>query len=321
VFPWTAAANGSATTKLTRRTDLTVTGDVSYSPYFTYGTPGTAGNPVQPLSPGVGSAATEAPTLASSGTASLAYNMSRRATMSANANYFHSRLLDDREGDVRSYGGGGLFRYQINRLLSAHAGYTRQVSLSANPDTPNLISDYFDVGLDFGYSKGFAIARRTTAFFSTSSGVAHDGQNARFRLEGSAGLTQGLGRSWTATAFYQRTSGILAGYEGIVFSDSANGSLSGQVAPRVSFNASTNWTRGEVGFDGGVFNSYSSTASLTYAVFSRLGLYLSYSYFAYDDPTGVAIVEVAPSLSRQSLSAGLTVWQPIIKPTRERTPR
>ena len=320
-FPWTASADGTATTKLARRVDLSVGGGVTYSPYFTFGTPGGLNDPGQALTPGINFAATEAPTLSNTANLSIIYNISRRANVAANANYYQQRLLDDEEGDAKSFGGGGVFRYEISRNLNFHAGYTRQVSWSSNPDEPNLILNYFDIGLDYGYSKGFTLARRTTAFFSTSSGVATDGQSTRFRLDGSAGINHGLGRTWMASAFYSRSSGLLAGYEGIVFSDSFNATLSGQVAPRLNFSAGYNWSRGELAFEDGTFQSHSANAQLTYGLFKRVGLYVAYGWFAYDDPQSLAIVDVPTNLDRQTLTAGVSLWQPIIQPQRERTPR
>lgn len=320
VFPWNAAASASAGTKLTRRIDLSAGAGISYSPYFTFGDPTTA-PPGGVLAPSVGFAAVGAPTLSQNADLALIYNLSRRASASINANYYQARVLDNEEGDARSLGGGGTFRYQLTRGLSAHAGYTRQVSWSSDPSAPELVSDYFDVGLDYGYSKGFTLGRRTTAVFSTSTGIASDGNQTHFRLEGSAGLNHGIGRTWAANVFYSRSSGLMPGYSGLVFSDSASASFGGQVVSRLNFSSGASWTRGEVGFDGGVFNSYSANATLNYGLFTRLGMYVAYGWFKYSDPAQTALVDVPPSMDRQTLTAGVTVWQPLISPPRGRTPR
>jgi hypothetical protein len=57
--------------------------------------------------PDIGLVAIDAPTLTEYFDASVVYSISRRATVSGNAIFYEQRLLDNEEGDARSYGAGG----------------------------------------------------------------------------------------------------------------------------------------------------------------------------------------------------------------------
>jgi hypothetical protein len=229
-----------------------------------------------------------------------------------------TQLLDDIAGSSRHLSGDFMFRHSITRRLGFHAGYGRSVSTSDLPGSSKFVHDNFDFGLDYAYDGSLKLGPRTTATFGTATGVASNGQDYRFRLNGHAGITRGIGRTWGASAYYIRDSGFEAGFADFVFTDSLTGSFSGLITERLSFNSGVYWTRGEVGFDGDSYTNMSATSSLSYGLFTNVGAYAQYTYQNSEYPAGSTVFLLPGRMNRQSVSAGLSAWLPLIKTRRGR---
>ncbi len=52
------------------------------------------------------------------------------------------------------------------------------------------------------------------------------------------------------------------------------------------------------------------------AVTRRIGIFTDYSFYRYEVPAGSTVFTVLPKFSRQSVTAGLTLWVPLISDKR-----
>lgn len=315
-----AAATGFST-QLGRRTTFSAGGDGFYSPYSGFPnieqgyTPALGFGPDNALlgQPGQQAVRFE-PTIVFGGNAALTANLTPRTTFSAIGDLREHRLLDRKENNTRSYTAGGVVSHQLFRYLSVRGGYRRQVTDSALPGAERAVSDILDAGVDFNYAGGIQLDRRTTlrfgtssAFYSTTTGGSH------FRLNGNAGISRGIGRTWAAMVDYVRDAGYQVGFNDIVLSDTASASLSGLVLPRVSSSSSLSWQRGAVGFNSGVaYKQYGASTALNFGLTRMLGLYAQYSQFHYNVPAAATTLPFFERYSRRTVSAGLTAFVPLI---------
>jgi hypothetical protein len=73
-----------------------------------------------------------------------------------------------------------------------------------------------------------------------------------------------------------------------------------------------------VGFDGDSYTNMSATSSLSYGLFTNVGAYAQYTYQNSEYPAGSTVFLLPGRMNRQSVSAGLSAWLPLIKTRRGR---
>jgi len=219
------------------------------------------------------------------------------------------------------------YTYAFSRYAGFRAGYGQRYSrYGLEVDRP-VRSHEVDVGVDGGYGRSYALARRTTFSFNTGSTIfvretAQSGSpdeefdpETRLRLNGSADLVQGWARTWSARLGYTRGVEYEPGVRDPVLSDSASASVGGLLAPRVDFSAAASYRIGTVGFGDGEngFGAASATMSLRAAITANLAAYAQYFYYWYEFERDVALpTYIRRGLERQGVTVGLTVWTPLI---------
>ena len=74
------------------------------------------------------------------------------------------------------------------------------------------------------------------------------------------------------------------------------------------------YVRGNIGFGSGAshYDSYQAGGGLNVAVTRRLSFFTDYSFYQYEVPAGATVFTSLPKFSRQSVTAGLSVWAPLI---------
>jgi hypothetical protein len=175
-----------------------------------------------------------------------------------------------------------------------------------------LTSDRFNVGLDYGSALSFS--RRTTLAFTTSTEALRYGNQTNYRVDGSATLTRGFARTWSASLSYLRATDFRPGFYQPLLSDSVNAEIGGLVARHVQWVSGVGASYGTVGFTGShIFSTYTATSSIDVAIRRSLGVFGQYGFYAYHMPAGSAAFELAPRLSQHSVTVGLSVWAPIIR--------
>ena len=105
--------------------------------------------------------------------------------------------------------------------------------------------------------------------------------------------------------------------------DSVTGGFNHQLGRRASWSSQAGYMRGNVGFgsDARHFDAYNAGAGVNIAVSRRFGVFTDYSFYRYDVPAGATVFTSLQKFSRQSVTAGLTLWVPLISERSSRDPR
>jgi hypothetical protein len=310
------AATFSGQTALTgtvsRRVSLSGSGGLSYSPYYDFG-PGLDGrlSNVGAFGGGFGVATAAERNVAATAGAGMNVRLSSRNTFDVNGNLRRHEFLDQDENSFDSWGVLGQFRHQISRGLAFHAGYGREYGRYVGGDR-DVASDIIDVGVDYGDTLTFA--RRTALSFRTSTAAIRWADDTHYRINGNAALTRGFGRSGSVQLSYDRSTEFDAAFREPILRDQVSAGVNNQLGRRTSWSAQIGYMRGNIGFDSaaGDVDSYNAGGSVSVAVNRRIGLFTDYSFYRYEVPAGSTVFTSLQKFSRQSVTAGLTLWVPLI---------
>ena len=339
VTRWSAGGGGSYNRRVGRRTSFSTNGNVVYSPYYGLGVasfgsvPGVGGGfGVGPAGieniPGLDYTVARQASIATSGTAQLSHGLSRRSTLdsyySGSFVTFFDESPDAQYGDYQVHTLGTRYRHEINRYVSARAGYAYSRAIYDLDGVESEGYHTIDAGVDGGYGREYQIARRTTFSFNTNSNVfvgdrlgddGTSGPSASLFLGGSAGLAHRWGRTWEARADYNRGAGYVQGFREPVLSNSATARVGGVPFRRLDFSARVTYVVGEVGF-GDAENDFDTTtanAQLRWAITRNIAAFGQYFYYNYRFDAGVLLPGgIDPNLDRRGWSVGLTAWLPLL---------
>jgi hypothetical protein len=329
---WDAGVHGAYSKSLGRRAKLSASGRVGYSPYVQFGVPnfGPGSIPSVPTDiPGLDYTLAHDPSIFTTGNASVSYALNAKSSLEAY--YSATRQIfissDPQNFDSVDQGAGGRYRYQFGRFVGIRAGYGYRRGSFGGPDNPPVSNHFIDVGADAGYGRSYALTRRTTFSFTTSSGIftsestgegqgeeSFDPQTNVF-VGGSADLIHAMGRSWSAATGYRRSVSYEVGFDEPVLSDTAHATLGGLITSRLNFSASAFYTKGSVGFSGddNGFASSSTIASLNFGITRHVASYAQWFYYHSFFEQGVDLPGyLPPTLDRQGVQVGLTAWLPVI---------
>src|SRR5688572_17851560 len=199
----TLAGRTDATLTMNSRTSLRLGGGWSYSPYFDVSPSyGSQSRSVGTFGGGFGVATAAERNMSTDGTAGLTVRLSRRDTIEVSGRARHWEFLDQPEATVATYGGSASYRHALTRTLGIHAGFGREEARYEFADADPLITDTFDVGVDYGDTLEFT--RRTALSFSSSTSVIRWNDDTHYRLNGSVSLTRAFGRNASGLIRYQR---------------------------------------------------------------------------------------------------------------------
>ncbi|MES1254511.1 MAG: hypothetical protein ABUS56_02810 [Acidobacteriota bacterium] len=314
-----ATAGTTLITTLTRKITFNASGSAGYASTYSFASfqPVNTFDAAAPTTTGGALAATTEPIITLRGSTGLTDRLTRTSTLSIQGDWTDSRLVNGGPGDLRTLGARAIYSQQVTRDLGFHAGYGRYVTDYSN--APSTTSENIDVGVDYNRGGTFALGRRTTVSFATSTSFVTirdrvtGNSDTRFRVNGNAGINRRLGRTWVASGAYTRALGFLAGFTDPILSDAVTGSIGGQVTSRASWNSSAGWTRNQVGFNNDqIFGGYSAITIFNVGLFRNLGMYAQYAYFGYRLPPDAAAANILSTFSRQAASVGLNLWVPII---------
>ena len=314
----TFAGHSNLNSELNSRLTLSLSGGWLYSPYYE-------------LSPGYGSqfqnigsfgggfglaTAAERNTLAD-GRAALNVRLSRRDTIDLDVSGRRWKFLDQPASSVTHYGGHGRYRHSLNRTLGVYAGFGREEARYELPDTRPATADVIDVGVDYGDTLEFN--RQTALAFGFSTSAVRWEDDTHYRVNGSATLTRAIGRTGSGLLQYRRATEYTGGFREPLLTDTFSGGFSDQIGRDTSWSANVGYVRGEIGFNSTTsrrFDIYDVGARVTRALTRHLAVFGDYTYYRYAVPPGATVFAFLPKFSRQSFSAGLTVWTPLVNDTR-----
>ena len=254
--------------------------------------------------------------MSTDGRARVNVRLSRRDTIEVSGTARQWDFLDQPENTVTSYGGLARYRYSLTGTLGVHAGYGREEARYEFADVLPLVTDTIDVGIDYGDTLEFT--RRAALTFSFSTSFVRWNDETHFRVNGSAGLTRAFGRNGAGILQYQRETEYAAGFREPLLSDTISGAFSNQIGRDTTWSLNVAYVRGEIGFGetSQRYDIYDAGGRITRALNRHLGIFGGYTYYRYAVPAGATTFTFLPKFSRQSISAGLTVWAPVINDTR-----
>jgi hypothetical protein len=298
---------------LGRRSGLTAQQTVGYVPFlFTAVVPSV----VQPDIGQVGPPAVDLVTdrtqyLLYSSSVGLSHDFSQR--VSGGLNYgFQQRQTPLYGGRFTIHTGQANLGFQLARDLGLNLGYQRRQSEYPSIDR-TVRQESINAGLDF--SKALSFSRRTTVSFNTGSALVRTARATRYRALGSAVLNHEVGRSWLATANYNRNVIFVETLLDPVFSDSWSASFGGLITRRLQFQSSVGASLGRVGLDtpGSRFQTIVGSTGLSYAITRYVSVGANYSYYQYEFGDGVTLPPGVPrTMDRQSVRANLNLWMPLM---------
>jgi hypothetical protein len=248
--------------------------------------------------------------------ASILQPIGGRTSISAAASGLMWRFPGDAALDLTSWGGRVGVSHRITRGLAARLQYARDEGVYARDSRDRVTIDTIDGGLE--YHDTLTFARRTALAFSTSTSAVGDGTRTHLRLHGTLTVTRAFRRTWNAWLGYARSTEFTAGFPEPLLLDAFRAGLIGRLERRLKWSLLAGHATGTVGFDRhSPFTAYSGVTRLDFAMASRAGLYVDYSHYRYRLPRGVARLELPPELTRQSVSAGLSLWLPMVTDRRK----
>jgi hypothetical protein len=319
--------NTSLSTKLTRSLTFEANGSASYSPFYEFapfssGSMTNAGlfgggNP-EALAGGFDYAAVAERVVRLDGAIGLTENFTKRTSLSVGASGRDWRMPDSSQNDMRSWGGHASLRHSLTRALGVHLGYGREQTEYALADLAPYVNETIDAGVDYGNTLSFA--RRTALSFTTSTSMMRYLGDTHYRLNGSAQLTRGFRRSWSASVGYNRDTDFRIGFREPLLIDSVNAGVGGQLALRARWSAGGGYTRGTVGFGSDTFAGYTGSSRLNFALTRSLAAFAQYAYYHYDMPAGASQLDLVSSFSRQTGTVGLTLSLRLINDVRAPKP-
>jgi hypothetical protein len=216
-------------------------------------------------------------------------------------------------------------RFGLSRNLSLRTGYARQQSEYAGR-LGEYVYETYDIGLDF--QKALSVSRRTTLAFATGGSAFQDvGDNAgnrRYYVTGGARLNHEIGRSWLASAAYDRSVQFIDALLQPTLTDSFSGGVNGLISRQLEFSSGVQGSIGRIGFgdqttNRGSFDTYQAFASLAYALSRWASVNASYSYYQYRfDSITLLPTGIARNFDRQSVRANLNLWAPLMNRTRRK---
>lgn len=245
---------------------------------------------------------------------SLRSNFTRRSSIAVEGEWREWRFLDHSDDSTTTWGGGVRVSHNLTRAVGVHAGYLREQA-DFRREAPSAVNETIDVGVDYGSTLAFS--RRTTLAFSASTGAVRYQRLTRYRVNGNATLARAIRRTWSSELRYRRDTEFMAGFLEPVFSDAVAIGAGGLLATRVKLQSAVGYYRGVLAFsDATRFSTYSGSSRLELALSRRVGLYGQYAYYRYELPVNASGLSFLPRFSRQTVTAGLTLWVPIINDVR-----
>jgi len=312
-------AGAGLTVQMGSRTTLTAQQSVTYQPY-TFATMlpifdapelGQLPNPALDFATGAESYFTLTSNL------TFSRRLSPRTVFSAGYDHQQSETAFI-NGRFSRHGGTAGVRHTLTQALGLRLGYGYQTSQYLN-STTKIDNHNIDVGVD--YRKALSFSRRSTLSFSTGTAAVSDGSNTSYRAIGSATLDHELGRTWLATASFDRSVQFVDLVAAPVLQDSLGAGVGGLLHRRVQVRSGVRASIGTIGFGQGTnnndFDTYLASAGLAFFVSRHVSMNLDYGFYRYRFDQGIPLPFGIPrNVDRQTVRASVGVWAPLFQKAR-----
>jgi hypothetical protein len=243
----------------------------------------------------------------------------RGRSFAVSGDYSLTNFSDESVGQprVENHGGRARFSQGVGRNAGLSAEYEyREGELGLAP--------FKEQRLNIGgeYSLALSSSRRASFRFAISPSwldVSESGHAVPFAgtargIHGSLAVDYQFLRSWRASAAYSRSFEYVAVLTEPVMANSARADVSGLLGRRVDLSVSAAYAAGEsaLTLNTGRLESYTSTATLRFALTRGFALYTEHLYYLYDTQgQSLLALELPSKFKQHGVSIGATVWVPV----------
>jgi hypothetical protein len=306
-----------ATFQLARKTALSVTENISYSPYLfstsVFGLPAMTAAPVGLVDLDAGAGLDRV--LVTDTSVGLTQSLSRRTSLS----FYYSGNRTRSDTDARDFSadsGGGRLSISLSKGLAIRLGYRFTSGSYAN--NQRFQNSFIDSGLDF--NRALSLSRRMTLSFGTGFAAITYGSHTEYTALGNVTLAREIGRTWNASISYRRNLSVYSTLQAPVLYDSGMFDLAGLFGPRLAFQAGVGASLGNVGASSqpnNGFRNYYAITGLTYGMTRLVGLGVDYVYYHYNFDSNVILpTGLAEWADRQTILVSTKLWLPLLTRTR-----
>jgi hypothetical protein len=325
--------------QLGRKTTARVNGAVRYRPVYAEFTGGTFGPSFDPFGgggfgPELGAgggdlnqvflpseaALSGGSYLAGIGQAGIDHELSRRFRLSGNYEYERDYAVgvEDPTNSFDSLWRQGAdvgLHFRLASHLSLRGGYRYSEGHRSGVVYRSHSADF---GVDYG--DGLVIQLTRTMRLSLNggmSGYVDASGTQHYRADGSAVLSQQIGRTWSSGLYYRR--GVETGqliFSEPVLSDAGGAFINGLVARQIGVHGALNAQGGALAFGSARRNFFRSgaTAGIQTALGRHFALGADYFYFRYHFDSGITLTPGVPRKSaNQGVYVSLSAWAPIFQ--------
>jgi hypothetical protein len=228
-------------------------------------------------------------------------------TISALAGIHSSQIEDGPRHEM--YELGGKFGARVAQYGAFRASYVRQ---DVNRSLSHYVVHHVNIGGD--YARPLSASRRAFIAFSGGSAAVESRDSFRVSAIGDVDFWYEFKQSWIGAVRYHRGVTFIDEVVDPLMSDAVSAQITGLLSPRLDFNGSATYSRGNVGFrSSDSYQLYGARSQLRYALSRVLGLYGEYLLFHYEFPPTILITGgLPPSTSRQTVRVGLAVSSKIL---------
>ncbi|HKV62608.1 MAG TPA: hypothetical protein VJO16_11885 [Candidatus Acidoferrum sp.] len=239
-------------------------------------------------------------------TLSVAYALSRRASISIAPNFTYAEIGEGQNLDRASaYGGNVNWNYRLSERQTIGLQYSgeliHEAGLGVSATTPNVPTDtvFHTIAGTAGRQLSASMFVRGAAGVTTSSAA----QNSRqWSFYGNLSLVKQLGRS-SLGLNYTRADTIASGLIASEYADRVDLTLVNQLTTRLTWSPGVGYLRQ---VQSGGFSGWYATSNAQYLLAPRAGLFLTFDYFRKNQSSNTVNLF---SGNRNLYSFGLR-WQP-----------
>jgi opacity protein-like surface antigen len=308
---------------LGRRSQLSVSQDVTYRPLFILGAFDSLNPdvPVEDLPDATGHPGlTEQRSISNSTALNLESRWSTHHRTGVNYSFSQRRYIDSFGYDGRTHLASGRHDWVFARRFSLQSSYRFSDTLLTQDD--GLRTPLTENTVDVGFSYARRLSRTREIQLSGGGGATHvdtlnpvDRAPSAYWLPSARGqVRMEIGRSWSIAADYDHDVNVLQGISLQTFAAStASVRTDGTIGRHIESSFSAAFSTGRAGQpeESGKYSSYGGTAQVRYAFSRSIALSLTYDYYNYrveglsDLPTGLPA-----QYDRNTIRLGLTFWLP-----------
>jgi len=326
--PFSYSGGIGLSARLGGRTTLLANQTAAYSPSYLYGLfPSTAADsPGDAIPAAPDYAASDFDSFTYGTTVALTQGLTPRSRFSASGEIRYTDIAHETAtlGDVNSQGIRGEFSHNLALHTAVQIGYEFRAGTFGYGGVvaPGASATEQRILVGFEHSRQLSATRRMIFDANLGSSVVSpsasaDGSDPRRKYLPSGDVTVAwqFSESWQARAAFRRGLEYVPGLSEPVFANGFTADVGGLLTSRLDCTASARYSRGASAFnrDALAFDTYGADLRIRFAVTRTLAVYGAYLYYFYDFPRAALAPGVPPSLERNGVRAGLTLWIPAVR--------